>query len=108
MTIVKNLVTCSQFQPIKFVFVSLKFVQNLQMKIIYTIICALVCLNTTFAQSSVTSQTVLNTKTQSKQNKEVNQAVPSVSGTEKPTLNDDVIALKETGFPALTNNAVIF
>ena len=64
------------------------------MKIIYTTICALSCLISVSAQSNVKSATVLNTQTQSKQNKEVKQVLPSAS----QTTENDVIALKETEF----------
>src|SRR6185295_17700598 len=69
------------------------------MKIIYTIIIGLTCYLTVSAQSNTNPATVLNTQTQSKQNIEVKQVVPSVQGTpDKPVLKDDVIALKETEF----------
>jgi hypothetical protein len=68
------------------------------MKIIYATICALTWLVTASAQTNVQSSTALNSKTQSKQNKEVKQVVPTASqATEKPA-GSDVIALKETEF----------
>lgn len=67
------------------------------MKIIYTFICALTFF-TVSAQSNAKSATVLNTKTQSKQNKEVKQEVSSPEATDKPTAQGDVLSLKETEY----------
>ena len=71
------------------------------MKIIYTFICicGISCFFTASAQNKNKSATVLNTTSQSKENKDVKQADPSLSQTtDKPVSNTEVINLKESEF----------
>ncbi len=68
------------------------------MKIIYIFICGLTFFSAA-AQKNSKSSTVLNTQTQSKQNKELKQTVATISQTsDNSTAINDFLALKESEF----------
>ncbi|MEO6455779.1 MAG: DUF1573 domain-containing protein, partial [Ginsengibacter sp.] len=86
-----------EYATFKTLFVSLKFVQNVLMKIIYTTICGLTCFfSATTAQTNVKpAPVVINTQIPTEQNIEGKKEIASIP---KTSASNDVITLKETEF----------